>query len=67
MARNAKGAEMIKTSTLQGQASVSERVKAVGAALLLGAGLIFTVGFAHSSSMHNAAHDSRHALSFPCH
>jgi cobalt transporter subunit CbtB len=58
---------MIKTETIQVQASVSERARAAVAALLLGTGLIFTVGFAHSSSVHNAAHDSRHALSFPCH
>lgn len=58
---------MMKTSTIQTQASVSERAKAACAALILGTVLIFTVGFAHSSSVHNAAHDSRHALSFPCH
>ena len=37
------------------------------AALALGSVLIFTVGFAHSSSVHNAAHDTRHTLAFPCH
>ena len=31
--------------------------------------LIFTVGFAQGSGgfLHNAAHDTRHAASFPCH
>lgn len=37
------------------------------AAFLFGAALVFTTGFAHSSLLHNAAHDTRHALSFPCH
>ncbi len=37
------------------------------AVFMLGAGLVFMVGFAHSSVMHNAAHDTRHSLAFPCH
>jgi len=36
-------------------------------ALLLGAFIVFGVGFAHSSTIHDATHDGRHALSFPCH
>jgi len=49
------------------QASVSERAKAAAAALVLGFVLIYTVGFAASASVHNAAHDTRHAIAFPCH
>jgi cobalt transporter subunit CbtB len=48
----------------------SERVSrftAATVAFLLGSFLIFAVGFAHPSKLHNAAHDTRHALSFPCH
>jgi cobalt transporter subunit CbtB len=33
----------------------------------LGAGLLFTAGFANSAVMHNAAHDTRHSVGFPCH
>ncbi|MES1179727.1 MAG: CbtB domain-containing protein [Hyphomicrobium sp.] len=47
-----------------------DRAKALPAALVaiaFGAALVFTVGFAHPSTLHNAAHDTRHALSFPCH
>lgn len=36
-------------------------------AFMIGAGLVFMVGFAHSDVMHNAAHDTRHTLAFPCH
>ncbi|MEQ8964479.1 MAG: CbtB domain-containing protein [Azospirillaceae bacterium] len=42
----------------------------VAAALLaagFGLALIFGAGFAGSATIHNAAHDSRHAVSFPCH
>ncbi len=35
--------------------------------LLLGLALVFFVGFAPLSAVHNAAHDSRHAAAFPCH
>ena len=37
--------------------------------ILAGLVLIFTVGFAQGSGgfLHNAAHDTRHAASFPCH
>jgi cobalt transporter subunit CbtB len=36
-------------------------------ALLFGGFLILGVGFAQPSTLHNAAHDGRHALAFPCH
>jgi len=58
---------MTTTSISTQQASVSERAKAVAAALLLGFVLVYTVGFAASASVHDAAHDTRHGLAFPCH
>ena len=36
-------------------------------AALLGVSIIYGVGLANSSGLHNAAHDSRHSLTFPCH
>lgn len=36
-------------------------------AILLGAFLVLGIGFAHSDTIHNAAHDSRHSFAFPCH
>ena len=53
----------VSTPTL----SVSDRVKAVTAALVIGVALIYTTGFAASTDVHNAAHDTRHGLAFPCH
>ena len=35
--------------------------------LIAGLGLIYFVGFAPISAVHNAAHDVRHSSSFPCH
>jgi cobalt transporter subunit CbtB len=37
------------------------------AALLFGAIILFAVGFAPMGVAHNAAHDTRHSLTFPCH
>jgi len=34
---------------------------------VLGAGLVFMSGFAHSQTLHDAAHDMRHSTGFPCH
>jgi len=45
----------------------SQRADVRLAAFVFGIGLVLTTGFAHSSMIHNAAHDTRHALSFPCH
>ena len=45
----------------------SNELTAVVLGLLLGAFLILGVGFTDSSTIHNAAHDTRHSVSFPCH
>ena len=34
---------------------------------LIGATLVFAAGFAHSQTLHDAAHDMRHSTGFPCH
>ncbi len=34
---------------------------------LIGATLLFTAGFANPAVMHDAAHDTRHSIGFPCH
>ena len=47
----------------------SQRITTGVLMLLTGLILLFAVGFAQGSGnfMHNAAHDSRHAATFPCH
>ncbi len=47
--------------------SQANRVQIAVVATLLGAFLLLGVGFAHPNVLHNAAHDGRHAFSFPCH
>jgi cobalt transporter subunit CbtB len=48
-------------------AARAEVMKAAFVALFLGVGLVYLVGFSHSDTAHDAAHDTRHSLSFPCH
>jgi cobalt transporter subunit CbtB len=48
-------------------ATRADALKIALAAFAMGIALVFVTGFAHSEAIHNAAHDTRHALSFPCH
>lgn len=47
--------------------SISQRLVAGVLALFLGLALVGGVGFASDMAVHNGAHDTRHALGFPCH
>ncbi len=47
--------------------SLSQRLAAGLVALVLGFVLLGTIGFAQDVRVHNGAHDTRHALGFPCH
>jgi cobalt transporter subunit CbtB len=61
---------MTTASTQTFSAGTAQRTDvrvAAAIAFLFGIALVYTTGFAHSSTIHNAAHDTRHALSFPCH
>ena len=50
-----------------GAAGLSRAALPAVVAILLGTFVLFGVGFAGSSVLHNAAHDSRHSFAFPCH
>jgi cobalt transporter subunit CbtB len=63
---------------MQGQSSIaapamsalSSRAAAVAPAIIaaaLGLFMLWGVGFSHIDAIHNAAHDVRHSISFPCH
>ena len=47
--------------------ALSERLLAGIMILAFGILLVGGAGFAHSDYLHNAAHDVRHGLGFPCH
>ena len=47
--------------------SISHRVAAGLTLLFVGATLFFAVGLSNMAVAHNTAHDTRHAIGFPCH
>jgi cobalt transporter subunit CbtB len=47
--------------------TISSRLAAGLALLFIGATLTFAVGLSNMAVAHNAAHDTRHAIGFPCH
>lgn len=57
----------ISSDASTGVASRSERLAAASVAALIGLAAIFGVGFSHIPALHNAAHDTRHSMAFPCH
>ena len=60
----------ISSSMTEAQTSTGSKASvraACATVFLIGATLVFLVGFAHSATLHNAAHDTRHGLAFPCH
>ncbi len=50
-----------------GLGAVQRRVGAAVVAALIGVFILFGVGLAQPDTLHNAAHDARHAFAFPCH
>ncbi len=47
--------------------SLDQRTVPALLAIVMGLGLIFSVGLMGSETVHNAAHDVRHSMTFPCH
>lgn len=66
----AKGKYMSTSVSLQQQVQAKSAASVFVqtlSALVFGAVVLFAVGFMPMSAAHNAAHDTRHALAFPCH
>ncbi|MFK4812816.1 CbtB domain-containing protein [Devosia sp. ZW T5_3] len=55
------------TTTVSTSLSLSQRLIAGVLALMLGLTLLVGTGFAGDFRLHNGAHDTRHAMGFPCH
>jgi cobalt transporter subunit CbtB len=47
--------------------SILSRAAQLGLAACLGIVIVGVVGFSHVEAAHNAAHDYRHSMAFPCH
>jgi cobalt transporter subunit CbtB len=47
--------------------SLKQRIIIGLSSFFVGSFLVFGVGLAQDPRLHNAAHDTRHAIGFPCH
>ena len=56
-----------QTSLPVQSSATSSRFIQILCAALLGLFVIGGAGFSHIEAIHNAAHDVRHSLGFPCH
>jgi len=61
----------MNTSTLQASVETKSGIRAklvpVLFAAMLGLGMITVTGHVQANTLHDAAHDVRHATGFPCH
>lgn len=60
----------VPTNTGLGSSDVAltlDRAIPIVSAFLLGVFVIAAAGFVSMPAVHNAAHDQRHAIGFPCH
>ena len=60
-----KGVDM--TTKIQTQALVDTRFFSIVGISVAGVLLLMAAGFAQASVVHDSAHDTRHAVAFPCH
>jgi cobalt transporter subunit CbtB len=59
----------LSTTITEETSRLSKRLLPSVLAILLGLVILFGVGFVQGKAdlIHNAAHDTRHAMAFPCH
>lgn len=57
----------LAVSQIQQLSAPWSKIIGISGAFLIGLFIISVVGFAAPEAIHNAAHDLRHGLAFPCH
>jgi cobalt transporter subunit CbtB len=58
---------MTTRTSLKTHAIADTRATSILAVLTFGIVLLFAAGYAQATVLHDAAHDQRHAMAFPCH
>ena len=58
---------LMTTDRISTSLTMSQRVVAGLSVMAFGFILIVGVGLSHADKLHNAAHDTRHSIGFPCH
>jgi cobalt transporter subunit CbtB len=59
--------EVKAVALTQTKARIDADLMGIVGAVTLGLFLLFAAGFAQATVMHDTAHDTRHAMAFPCH
>ena len=59
--------QVIFDQSTTSESAATSTLPATISAVIVGALFIFAVGFSSMSAAHNAAHDTRHTVAFPCH
>ena len=54
-------------AALAGARTEAKPLAITAAVFAIGAALVLIAGFAETAAVHDAAHDTRHSLAFPCH
>jgi cobalt transporter subunit CbtB len=62
-----KDLEMNNTAQTKAITRADVSLLPIAFAVLGGLTLLFASGYAQASVLHDAAHDQRHAMAFPCH
>lgn len=52
---------------VQSYSGSKSQILAVGFAIFLGLSIVYVTGHVQAETLHDAAHDVRHATGFPCH
>jgi cobalt transporter subunit CbtB len=58
---------MVTNSAATAVSVSTSKVIPLAISAVLGLFMVGFVGFSHLEVVHNAAHDTRHSLAFPCH
>lgn len=58
---------IVRIPRRQALTGASDATRSALAAAALGLAILWAVGFSPIDAVHNAAHDTRHTMAFPCH
>lgn len=58
---------MVTNSAASAVGVSASKIIPISMTAILGLFIVGFVGFSHLEVVHNAAHDTRHSLAFPCH
>ena len=55
------------TAQIQSGTGISAKLAAIALSAFIGLAIVTLAGHVQTAALHDAAHDSRHAMGFPCH